>query len=210
MADNVIDQIPDELISQFRESENQPVLETIKKNWRSLVCMTCGACCCSSVVPVTEKDFNDFYSRLDLEQSKEEFAEALLANPHTKSVNYSLETVRYGGRCMFLARKNYFECVVWEERMEVCSQFFCWEITNFEKWLNGEKQETFTLDGGGASDEEWLQSFGLLLAKLQEEPALSFFKDDMLNYARLRAQHDIPSYFEKRPDKFTKKSDRRV
>ncbi|VAX16737.1 hypothetical protein MNBD_NITROSPINAE04-1854 [hydrothermal vent metagenome] len=206
MTSSILELIPKKLFDRFRESEDQTDLDLAKKNWRSMACMVCGACCCSSVVPVTGKDFDSFYQRLNLKQDKCGFAGIFLADSETKAPHYTIETGRYGGRCLFLGKNGHFECSVWNERLNVCTEFLCFEMINFSKWLRGLSQAFFEPVKGNISDEEWLRNFTLLINKVREAPGLSVFNDDAVSYARLLNSAELPSYFDQHPDKFNKKS----
>jgi len=206
MTSSILKQIPEKLFDRFRESEGQSHLDLAKKNWRSMACMVCGACCCSSVVPVTGKDFDSFHRRLNLNQDKGGFAETFLADSKTKAPHYTIETARYGGRCLFLRKDGHFECSVWNERLDVCIEFLCFEMINFSKWLRGLNQAFFEPVDGNKSDDDWLRNFALLIEKVREAPGLSVFNDDMTSYVRLLNSLEQPSYFDQHPDKFSKKS----
>lgn len=192
---DILTHIPAALIERFRASPAQTAEEISRANWRSVACMSCGACCCS-VVPVGEADFNAFYARLNPAMSRQEFARRFLADPETLGVNHTLATAPYGGRCMFLSKAAYFRCDVWDGRLEVCREFFCWEMTNFAKWLAGETQGTFS------NDRSWMENFDLLLTKVKTESPLSFFADDMRRYLTLLAREDAPSHYQRHRDEF--------
>ena len=186
---DILTHIPAALIERFRAASSQTAEEIIRANWRTVACMSCGACCCSSVVPIAEPDFNAFYGRLNPAMSREEFARCFLADPDTNGVNYTLATAPFGGRCMFLSKSTFFRCDVWEARLDVCREFFCWEMTNFAKWTGGEPQDTFS------DDCSWMENFNLLLIKIKTESPLSFFADDMRRYLALLACDDAPSHY---------------
>lgn len=196
MKKNIPDKPLDDLVEKFRSSSGQRRDEIIRGNWRSIACMTCGACCCSSVVPIAETDFDAFYGRLGIGMDKAAFAREFLADPDTAAPTCTIETYRHGGKCMFLGKRAHFECVVWEARPEVCRDYFCWEMTNFEKWENGEEQESF------APDADWMDNFTALLEKLMTDSPLTFFPAEMGRYLRIQASNNLPSAFEAAPEKY--------
>jgi len=206
MTSSILEQIPKKLFDSFRKSGAQTDLDVARKNWRSMACMICGACCCSSVVPVSEREFSAFYRRLGLKQDKSGFAEIFLTDSETKAPHYTIETGRYGGRCLFLRKNDHFECSVWSERLKVCREFLCFEMINFSKWLRGLNQAFFEPVKGNISDEDWLKNFTLLINKVREAPGLSVFNDDSVSHARLLNSAEKPSYFDRHPEKFSKKS----
>jgi len=167
-------------------------MDVIRKNWQPVACMLCGACCCSSVIPIAYDDVSKFYERLGLSISSSEFDAKFLQDTGENAINSAIETEKYAGRCMFLSkREEHFECSVWERRADVCSGFFCWEMVNFEKWLNGEDQDIFD------SSASFEVNFAVLVEKLLTESSLSVFPDDMLGWTRLRNGGASPSHYEK-------------
>lgn len=200
MKKNIPDKPLDELVEKFRNGRAEAgVPDIIRENWRSIACMTCGACCCSSVVPISEEDFEAFYGRLETAMDREAFARKFLADPDTAAPIYTIETPRHGGKCMFLGKRAHFECAAWEARPDVCRGFFCWEMTNFEKWMNGEEQESFALEA------DWMENFTALLEKLMADSPLTFFPVEMGRYLRILASDNLPSAFEAAPEKYTAK-----
>lgn len=168
-------------ITKVRTDSALSDLDVIRENWKPIACMLCGACCCSSVIPITSADVFGFYERLNLSISSSLFAEKFLQNTGENVLNGTIETAKYGGRCMFLSKQEgHFECSAWDKRPKVCSDFFCWDMVNFEKWLNGEEQDVFD---GSATFET---NFNVLVEKLLNESSLSVFEDDMLGWIRLR------------------------
>lgn len=162
---------------------------------RSAVCMTCGACCFSPVIPIDGKDFDTFYERLGFGMSRDEFASMFLQEDNrVESDGHHIETERYGGRCIFLGKREIYGCAVWNMRPEVCVGFFCWELTCFLKWLDGGDQDMF--DGGV---ENMDNNIGLLLEKLILDPPLSVFPEDAANYARVAGMDISLSFYERRP-----------
>jgi Fe-S-cluster containining protein len=180
------------LIERFRESPAQTAPDILKKNWRSIACMSCGACCCSSVVPISRVDFDAFHGRLKLKKSRGEFAVMFLQNPDAVGPSLHIETEKYGGRCMFLEKREFFRCVVWDERPDICREFFCGDMTNFDKYVNGEEQEDFP------AGKSWEDNFDRLLLKTKMESPLSFFEDEMRIYLGLLRGSDYPCWFEGR------------
>lgn len=162
---------------------------------RSAVCMTCGACCFSQVIPIDEDDFNGFYERLGLGLSRAEFASMFLQeNGVADSGKRHIETARYGGRCMFLGKRGTYGCAVWGLRPAVCEEFHCWELTCFMKWLGGGDQDMFH---GGAENME--SNLAILLEKLVLDSPLSVFPEDAANYARVAVVEFSPGFYERRP-----------
>lgn len=192
--------ISDSLFERFREAPDQTEEDILRKNWRSILCMSCAVCCCSDVIPITQGDFDGFYERLDLKMERREFAKLFLQDPDTNAVNYSIKTEEYGGRCMFLGREDRFECKVWDDRPKVCAEFFCWEMTNFEKWVNGEEQDVFD------ADALWEENFGKMLTQVVTASPLSFFPSSMAAYMKLRDNGQKPSFYEARPELFKKRA----
>lgn len=190
------------LIERFRENASQTEDEILRENWRSIACMTCGACCCSDVIPIMWDDFERFHGRLGLRMGEREFAALFLKDPAAAPA-HSIEISRHGGRCMFLSRGESFECDVWENRPDVCAEFFCLEMTNFEKWERGEDQDSF--DKGG----KWEENFAKLLERIIVESPLSFFTSDMARYLRLAAKKDVPSFYRTARELFEKREGRR-
>jgi len=188
--EKVPDSVCGELIETLRESADQTAAQIVKKRWKSAACMSCGACCCSSVIPIAGADLAAFHARLETRHSLPEFTKMFVADPETNAPAFAIETGRYGGRCMFLGRRRYFFCDAWEKRPEVCRDFFCWEMTCFEKWLDGQAQDMFK---PGAP---WVENFSALLTKITTESPLSVFPDDMVRYLRLLALDDSPSWSE--------------
>ncbi|MGK7346693.1 MAG: YkgJ family cysteine cluster protein [Candidatus Nitrospinota bacterium M3_3B_026] len=186
------------LIGKFRENAAQTEDEILRKNWRSIACMTCGACCCSDVIPIMWDDFERFHKRLGEAIGEREFAALFLKDPDTAAPAHSIEVSRYGGRCMFLSKGAFFECAVWEKRPRVCAGFYCLEMTNFEKWEKGEEQDSFD------KSAEWGESFASLLYKVVAESPLSFFASDMARYLRLSGREDAPSFYETARELFEK------
>ena len=178
------------LIELFRESPGQGTDEILKKNWRSIACMSCGACCCSSVVPILKMDFDAFFARLKLKTGRDEFARLFLQNPDGVGPSLHIETEKYGGRCMFLEKKECFRCVRWEERPDVCREFFCWDMVNFEKYTEGEDVDDFP------QAKAWEDNFDRLLMKTKMESPLAFFEDEMRIYLGLLMGDDYPCWFD--------------
>jgi len=178
------------LMEKFRSSEEQTEEEILKNNWRSIVCQSCGICCCSDVIPIGRADFEAFHRRLGVGVDLDTFAGMFLSDPVTEAVNHTIETARYGGRCMFLGKGAHFECVVWGVKPDVCSGYYCWEMTNFEKWLNGDEQDSFE-----GSEEDFMANFERLRRKVKEESPLSFFPENMANYLRLAQSEDSPAFY---------------
>ncbi|MBI4665740.1 MAG: YkgJ family cysteine cluster protein [Nitrospinae bacterium] len=174
----------------------QPEEETARTRWKSMVCMTCGACCFSPVIPISETDFDGFYGRLALPVAKKDFAEKFLQDPGSIGPTHYIETEKTGGRCMFLSRKGYFDCVAWNLRPGVCAEYFCWEMVNFEKWMNGEPQDIFSAD---ASFED---NMALLLKLVSQDSPLSVFPQEMARYIAISSKEKAPSYFESHPKEF--------
>lgn len=162
---------------------------------RSAVCMTCGACCFSPVIPIDDSDFNEFYERLGFGLSRGEFASMFLQeNNITDSEDRHIETARYGGRCMFLGKNGTYGCAVWGSRPAVCVEFHCWELTCFMKWLDNGDQDMFH---GGVENME--TNLAVLLEKLILEPPLSVFPEDAANYAKVAMVEFSPGFYERRP-----------
>jgi len=162
---------------------------------RSAVCMTCGACCFSPVIPIDDADFNTFYERLQFGLSCDEFAAMFLQEDNrAESDGHYIETERYGGRCMFLGKRETYGCAVWANRPEVCVGFFCWELTCFLKWLDGGDQDMFA---GGVENMD--DNIGVLLEKLILDPPLSVFPEDAANYARVAGVDISLGFYERRP-----------
>ncbi|MDH5637775.1 MAG: YkgJ family cysteine cluster protein [Nitrospinota bacterium] len=178
------------LIERFRESPAQQPSEILKKEWRSIACMSCGACCCSSVIPILRMDFDAFHGRLGLKKENEEFAALFLQNPNPVGPSCHIETDKYGGRCMFLEKKSMFRCVEWEARPDVCREFFCWDMTNFEKYMNGEEQDDFS------PDNSWEENFDKLLLKTKMESPLTFFEKEMRTYLGLLKGENYKCWFD--------------
>ncbi len=139
--------IPDPLIDSFRKNSSEEKLNIVKREWRSLVCMNCGACCCSSVIPVKSDDASRFYERGAFTVTENEFFDLFTQegnNGVDRGDTLTIETEKYGGKCMFLSRESgSFSCAVWDVRANVCREYYCWEMTNFEKWLKGEDCDIF-------------------------------------------------------------------
>jgi len=193
---DIIGQIPESLAERFLDHGRQDRTSAIKGNWKSIACMMCGACCCSSVVPISTRDLESFHRRLGFAMSLESFRSMFVADPETLGVNHTIETKRYGGRCMFLGKKEYFCCDVWDNRAEVCRHFLCWEAANFEKWMNGQPQDSFD------NESSWTQNFSRLLTLLTTESPLGFFPESMACYMRLADTGNSPSWFETNRDNF--------
>lgn len=162
---------------------------------RSAVCMTCGACCFSPVIPIDDSDFNAFYERIQFGLSRDEFASMFLQEDNrVESDGHHIETERYGGRCMFLGKRETYGCAVWSSRPAVCLEFFCWELTCFLKWLDGGDQDMFQ---GGVENMD--DNIGILLEKLILDPPLSVFPEDAANYARVAGVDISLGFYERRP-----------
>ncbi|MDH4183618.1 MAG: YkgJ family cysteine cluster protein [Nitrospinota bacterium] len=185
-----------QLIEKFRESPAQEPLEILKKNWKSIACMSCGACCCSSVVPILRMDFDAFHQRLGLNKSLEDFAKMFLQIPHTVGPSCHIETEKYGNRCMFLEKREFFRCGVWDLKPDVCTEFFCWDMTIFEQYMNAEDQDVFP------PDDSWEKNFNKLLMRTKMESPLSFFEDEMRTYLGLLKGDNYKSWFEAHKDRF--------
>ena len=195
MFEQVLSKLPEGLLSHLAASPS-PDEAWLRYNWRSLVCQTCGVCCHSSLVPITEKDFDSFYEGLGLNISKDVFAAKFLQNPKTSAPFYTIETDRYGGCCLFLEKKEAFYCGVWDQRAEVCNEFFCWAMTNFELFENGKEQEMFDKNTG------WIENFSLLLDIVIPETVGELFDDDRSRYFQNSRRKINESYFLSHPEEF--------
>jgi hypothetical protein len=98
---------------------------------------------------------------------------------------------------MFLGKSGSYGCAVWNERPDVCREFYCWELTCFMKWIEGGDQDMFR---GGKDDVE--SNIAILLMKLVTESPLSVFPEDAARYAKVAAMELAPSFYERRPDIF--------
>ncbi len=189
-----------ELIETFRERENQTVEEIARANWRSITCLNCGSCCCSDVIPISKDDFDGFHKRLDIDIDRKDFAKKFLQNPDTGAAEYAIEAKRYGGKCMFLDKdENSFSCGRWDVRPNVCREFFCYEMANFEKYMDNEEQDLFN------PTALWKDNFALLIIKVINESPLSAFPDEMIGWLKLRACGPSSGYYKSHPEEFMKK-----
>jgi len=179
-----------ELVERFRKSPEQAPLDILRENWRSIACMSCGACCCSSVIPILKMDFDAFYQRLGLTRQRDEFAKIFLQDRNPEGFSCYIETEKYGGKCIFLEKKEFFRCVAWDERPEVCSEYFCLDIVNFEKYLAGEEQDRFS------GEKSWEENFDDLLLKTKTESPLAFFVKEMSMYVGMLKSKDTPAWFD--------------
>jgi len=157
------------LINALREHEGETEAEIKRKNWRSLLCRACGVCCHSSLVPVERSDCDRLWERMGVGVEKEQFATLLLQPGGENRPTGHLETKRYGGSCLFLERKEFFACAVWEKRLDVCRDFFCYPMVAFAACEAGEEQEMFDPEMG------WEERFSLLFDKVAEEVMESLF-----------------------------------
>ncbi len=180
MNDDLLAKVPPRLAQRYRaERPGGADKEMLRLWWRSVVCMTCGGCCHSSLIPITADDFDRFYERLRLSISKERFTAIMLADPDTAAPTYTLETKRHGGRCLFLEKQDgLFACSRWDQRADVCADFFCWPMTQFERYDKGEDQEMFPTDLG------WEENLLSLFDKVVEEMGGALFADDLFRYIK--------------------------
>ncbi len=167
-----------ELLNHFVEADGSSDSEVLKKNWRSIVCQTCGACCHSSLVPFSEKELIGFHKRLDIKETLREFLTLFVQDVDTSRPVFTMETVKHDGRCMFLMKDGYFSCSKWEARPGTCSTFFCWPMSNFKKYDTGVDQDMFP------EKNEWMTNFNLLLVKVAEEAVNSLFESDRIGYMK--------------------------
>ena len=181
-----------EIIEKFREYEGQPEDEILKKNWRSITCMACAVCCCSSVIPIAWEDFEAFYGRLVSPEDLPEFAAMFLQNPDPEAANHAIETYRHGGRCMFLSKGVWLQCDTWDTRPDVCRDFFCWEMTCFDKWMNGDEQDMFGEDG------DWMTNYQILQDKIDHQTPQNLFPGDLAGYIRLKTGGEAPARYRAR------------
>ena len=195
MIEQVLSKLPTGLVN-YLCGPSAPDEAWLRDKWRSLTCQTCGVCCHSSLVPITERDFDSFYKGLDLNISKEEFATKFLQNPNTNAPFFTIETARYGGCCLFLEKRDAFYCGVWNQRAKVCNEYFCWPMTKFEHFESGKEQGLFD------NNKEWIDNFSHLLDIIIPETIGELFDDDRGNYFQNYKQQESESYFSTHPDEF--------
>ncbi|MBF0171551.1 MAG: YkgJ family cysteine cluster protein [Nitrospinae bacterium] len=172
--------VPPRLAARFRadrpEGDDE---EMVRAWWRSIVCMTCGGCCHSSLIPITADDFDRFAARLGVADRKEAFARAFLADTGANAPVHTVETRRHGGRCMLLEKQDgLFACSRWDQRADVCADFFCWPMTRFALYDSGEPQEMFD------TARSWDENFLSLFDRVVEEMSGALFADDLFHYIR--------------------------
>lgn len=178
MKREIRDKIPPILAERYRSDHPEGSDDDmVRAWWRSIVCMTCGGCCHSSLIPITGDDLHRFADRLGRDRSS--FERAFLQDPATSAPTFTIETARYGGRCMFLTKRDrLFACSCWDDRADVCADFFCWPMTLFARFEQGEEQEMFDPAQG------WEENFLALFDKVVEEMGGALFADDLFNYIK--------------------------
>lgn len=168
----------------------------LQENWRSVACRTCGVCCHSSLIPITSRDFSSFYKRLDTQLSEREFAEQFLKNPDTLAPTFTIETLRHGGKCLFLEKKASFRCSIWDQRPHICADFFCHPMVAFEQWEQGDNQDYFDLDA------PWLSNFVRLVDRVIIESVDALFDDDREQYFNNKRLRDSEAIYLKERGRF--------
>ncbi|MBI5815552.1 MAG: YkgJ family cysteine cluster protein [Nitrospinae bacterium] len=185
------------LVERFARNCEVSRENIIGAHWREIVCMSCGGCCFSPVIPISREDFSLFYERLDIGLSKDRFAQMFLQDPAAASPSLYIDTGRHKGRCMFLSKKDCFECGVWDRRPDVCRDFFCREIVNFEKSLES---------GEIAKDGNFMENVLRLKERVVEMLDLAAFEKEMMTYSMAAAGGPAPSYFEKNREIFGRRN----
>jgi len=160
-----------------------------ESGWASGVCRECGGCCFSPTIPISDEDFEAFYARFAPGMTKEEFAAMFLQQGDENCPSRHIETHSFGGRCMFLSRSGQYGCDVWDKRPNVCRDFFCHGVTEFMKWQDGEDNPMYNRN---ATLNENLTA---LKRNIAENLDLRVFEREMLNYLRVTALNEAPSYY---------------
>jgi Fe-S-cluster containining protein len=191
MEPTLRNRIPTAALKRFIDAEPEIDEATLlRRRWQSLVCMSCAACCHSSLIPIAEEDFDAFAHRIGVE--RESLARWFLADPDTVAPHYTIETVRHGGRCLFLEKKEgIYACAEWDRRPAVCSDFQCWPMEAFARYTADEEQDMFD------PATPWEKNLAILFAKVNDEMSGALFDDDMFFYIKSQKSRGFVSRFYK-------------
>lgn len=187
--------IAPKLFERFETIEPTMSRERILRKWsRSLICMSCAGCCHSSLVPIELDEARRFHERLGAPIGLDLFISRFTQSDSFKEgANSHIEMRANGGRCHFLEKMEdrSYRCVAWDERPEVCRDFFCWPMRDFERYEEGLDQARFDPAAG------WEENLALLVDAVLDEIGGALFADDLFYYfkssraEKFRAAYDI-------------------
>lgn len=179
------------LFDYLRENESEQSHKITERAWRSVACMACGICCHSSLVPISVEEVRALHSQCAGDVSFDTFIKNFTQEGNETLDNLTIETGRHGGCCLFLEKlPGHFSCTVWDDRPDVCRDFFCWPMVNFDKYMKGGEQDMFDAPAG------FINNFDILLGNIRDEAFGSLFGNDAQNYMNSRKNSPRQSAFE--------------